>query len=78
MQPIPVFSEQELRRLTMPTLVVVGGRDVVFDTAETLRRVESAVPSARVTMLPHAGHGLVESTKMVSDFLTDRTFHSSV
>ena len=75
MQPIPAFSEAELRGLTMPMLVVIGGRDVVVDSAETLRRVGSAVPSARVMMLPRAGHGLIDTTQMVGDFLTDCASH---
>jgi pimeloyl-ACP methyl ester carboxylesterase len=69
MRPIPVFSDAALRKLTMPVLTVVGGKDVVFDSHETRRRVRATMPNGTVRMLPDAGHGLVDTTEMVCEFL---------
>ncbi|MBB6120277.1 alpha/beta fold hydrolase [Nocardiopsis algeriensis] len=66
---LPVFSDEELGRLDMPVLVVVGGRDVMFDSAETARRMRARVPHARVHVLPEAGHALLHQTETVEEFL---------
>jgi pimeloyl-ACP methyl ester carboxylesterase len=69
MRPIPVFSDAALRTLSVPVLTVVGGRDVVLDSYETQRRVEATMPNGQVLMLPDAGHGLIDTTQMVREFL---------
>jgi len=69
MQPLPVFSGRKLRSLAMPVQAVVGGRDVILDSVHIQRRLEANVRNARVLTLPEAGHGLVDSTGMILDFL---------
>ncbi len=68
-RPIPTFSDPMLRKLTMPVMAIVGGNDAVFDSDETRRRLEACVPQVQVKYLPEAGHGLVDSTSSVLDFL---------
>ncbi len=69
MQPIPIFPDRQLRQLNMPVLTVVGGRDAIFDSHDTQRRVEASVKRAEVILLPSAGHGLVDATTMIRTFL---------
>ncbi|MDE3722095.1 alpha/beta fold hydrolase [Nocardiopsis sp. N85] len=66
---LPVFSDADLRGLEMPVFVVVGGRDRMFDSARTARRVREHVPRATVTVVPDAGHALVDQGPAVLDFL---------
>lgn len=47
-----------LARLTMPTLVVRPGRDVLVDPAHSDRLLER-LPNARRLALPEAGHGVI-------------------
>jgi pimeloyl-ACP methyl ester carboxylesterase len=47
----------EIHRITVPTLIVWGDREVVFDRAEQERLV-AAIPGARLVVYPGAGHGL--------------------
>jgi pimeloyl-ACP methyl ester carboxylesterase len=68
-KPIPTFSDQMLRRLTMPVMALVGGKDAVLDSDETKRRLEACVPRAQVEYLAEAGHGLIDSTSSVLEFL---------
>ncbi|MFD0657353.1 alpha/beta fold hydrolase [Thermocatellispora tengchongensis] len=70
-KPLPVFGDDALRGLTMPTLVIVGGRDVMLDSADTRRRVEATMPHARVVFLPETGHGLRAQTARILSFLLD-------
>ncbi|MEU4540155.1 alpha/beta hydrolase [Streptosporangium sp. NPDC023825] len=69
---IPVFDDDTLRRLSMPVLVTVGGRDALLDSHETRRRLEAAVPHATVRLLPDAGHLLRGQTLPILDFLSSR------
>ncbi len=66
---LPVFSDEALRTLTMPVLVVVGGRDAMFDSAGTAERVTRLVPHADVALLPEVAHSIVGETQRVLDFL---------
>lgn len=68
---LPVFGDEALRRLTMPVLAIVGGRDALLDSYETARRLERCAPRAVVRLLPDAGHGLRGQTGVVGDFLSD-------
>jgi len=68
-EKLPVFSDESLRRLDMPVLAVLGGRDVIFDSADTKRRLEAFVPQAEIRYLPDAGHGLLDQRDAVTDFL---------
>lgn len=70
MQPLPVFSDQQLRTLSMPIFVVVGARDVIFSSANLKQRLESCVPHARVLVLPGVGHGLTNQTANVLEALS--------
>ena len=36
----PILSNDQLRRLTMPVMVILGGKDVIFDSAAIKQRVE--------------------------------------
>lgn len=68
---LPVFSDDTLRRLTMPALVIVGGRDVLFDSEGTADRVHRCLPHATVEVLPEAGHAILGRTESVLEFLRD-------
>ena len=69
MVKLPVFSDESLRRLTMPVLAIVGGRDVLLDSAQTKKRLERYVPKAEVVDLPEAGHWIPGQTGKVMEFL---------
>jgi pimeloyl-ACP methyl ester carboxylesterase len=66
---LPVFSDEALRKLTMPVLVIVGGRDAMFDSAGTARRIEDTVPHATVTLLPEVAHSIIGQTGPILEFL---------
>jgi pimeloyl-ACP methyl ester carboxylesterase len=70
-EPIPSFTAGDLRRLSLPVLVVAGGRDVMLDSYDTARRV-SEIPQATMRLLPEEGHLLSDQTSAVLDFLGRR------
>lgn len=64
-----VLDDAVLRSLSLPLRVVLGGRDVFFDAATATRRLQALLPQAEVHCLPDAGHGLVDPTRTVLEFL---------
>jgi|SRR5262245_24477460 len=66
---LPIFGDEALQRLTMPVIAVLGGRDVLLDSAGTKRRLERTVPQAEIRYLPEAGHFVFGQTAPILEFL---------
>jgi len=59
----PSFTDDDLRSIQAPTLVVIGDRDIV--TPEHAVEMFRAIPDARLCVVPNAGHGVMpEATVM--------------
>jgi len=68
---IPIFTDEALRRLTMPVLAIVGAQDALLDSEGTRRRLEAQVAQANVRMLSDAGHVIRGETEAIAAFLSD-------
>lgn len=66
---LPLFSDDALRHLTMPTLVILGERDAMLDSHETAQRVTRTIPHAIATVLPGVAHSIAGQTQPILDFL---------
>lgn len=67
---IPRLSDAELGALRMPLLAIVGGRDVLFDSDDTRRRLEASAPHAEVVFLPEAPHAILSESERIFQFLS--------
>jgi pimeloyl-ACP methyl ester carboxylesterase len=47
----PLFRDEELARLEMPVLVLVGDRDVIFSAAHLMARMRQLVPHVRMAVV---------------------------
>jgi pimeloyl-ACP methyl ester carboxylesterase len=68
-QPIraTVFNDAELRRLEAPTLLLVGGRSVVYKPERAYRRAIRLVPDLEAEIIPEASHALtIEKSETVN------------
>ena len=54
--PMPLFSKEQLQRLTMPVLYVAGLKDELLDSPAGETTLRAGVPHAEIHMLPDAGH----------------------
>jgi pimeloyl-ACP methyl ester carboxylesterase len=74
-----MIPDSELAQLRCPTLVMLGGRDVFFDSEAGRRRLESLVPQARIAWYADAGHAVIDPTQLVSSELPHliRSAHTS-
>ncbi len=69
---IPVFSDEQLQRLTMPILCLTGEKDVMLSSAQTAERIHTLLPHADMRVLPGAGHALAGFEKEFTSFLCNR------
>src|SRR5262245_21997668 len=67
---LPIFSDDELQRLTMPTLLLIGKDDALRDARKVTERMRTLVPGLTATIIPWAGHALYNTTGDVMPFLT--------
>lgn len=77
----PVFSNEQLDRLTMPTLLVVGEKDALIDSRKTAARLKEIMPKVTINVLPNKGHVLINTAERVTAFLkkdNDKTHYSCV
>jgi pimeloyl-ACP methyl ester carboxylesterase len=66
---LPNFTDVELAKLTMPTLLIVGEQDAIYPSAKTIARLENWVPNLTVQMLPDMGHVLHGLSEYIVPFL---------
>jgi pimeloyl-ACP methyl ester carboxylesterase len=66
---LPIFTDDELRRLTMPVQVLLGQRDRLRNPQKIAARTRRLIPHAAVTIVPEAGHALVNARPYVLSFL---------
>ena len=71
---LPLFTNAELQRLTMPVLLLMGTHDALRDAQKIVSRLQRMAPQLTAIILPGAGHALVNTTVQVLPFLakTDR------
>jgi pimeloyl-ACP methyl ester carboxylesterase len=67
-----IFTDDELRSLSMPVLAVAGGRDAIYDAGRVTGRLRRLVPRANVVLLARAGHALLGLAGPVAGFLDGR------
>lgn len=66
---LPIFSDDELRRLTMPVLLLGGTKDIIRDLNKIEARLRGLIPHLKTVIIPGAGHALVNTSDCVMEFL---------
>lgn len=67
---IPLFSDSELRRLSMPVALYVGGKDVMLHSEKSAKRLGSLLSHAEINVLPESGHAVLNISDKIGKFLT--------
>lgn len=68
-EPVPVFSDEELRGLLMPIQYFGGDKDALLDSEKSGRRLELLCPRAEVHVLPDTGHVILDKFAEVKAFM---------
>jgi pimeloyl-ACP methyl ester carboxylesterase len=61
------FSDEELRSLQTPTLLLIGQQEVLYDPAAALDRARRLIPNFQGELVPHASHDMSYSQHGVVD-----------
>jgi len=68
-ETLPLFSDDDLRRLTMPVLLLGGSKDIAFDMNVIAARLRPLLPCLEVRIIPGAGHALLHTSGPILAFL---------
>lgn len=70
--PPSVFSDEELSRLRIPCLMMLGDAEVIYDIRKAVRRAEKLMPHIKIVTIAGAGHALsVEKSEEVNRHTAD-------
>lgn len=75
---IPIVTDKNIRNLAVPCYVIVGEKDIMLSSQDTIRRMKELLPIAHTNFLEGKGHALVDVTKEVCDFLLQNSISQEV
>lgn len=62
-----VFSDEELQRIKVPCLMLVGDKEVIYKVPKVIKRAKRLIPHMVTRMIPGAGHALsIEKADIVN------------
>jgi len=67
-----IFSDEELKRLDMPVLLLGGTEDAIRPTTAVAARMARLVPQLEATLIPNMGHVLVNMPERILPFLREQ------
>jgi len=53
-----IFSDDKLRSLKIPTLLLLGQQEVIYDPVSSIERARRLVPHIQASLVPHASHDM--------------------
>jgi pimeloyl-ACP methyl ester carboxylesterase len=70
------FSDEALKGLKVPTLLLIGQQEVIYDPVKSIERARKLIPSIQASLIPNASHDLAyfqanSVDKLILDFLKD-------
>ena len=65
-----LFSDDELKRLNMPTLLIGGTEDALIPMESVIPRMQKLVPQLKAVLIPDMGHALINMAERIIPFLT--------
>lgn len=68
----PLFTDEELQRLSIPVLFLAGEQDVLLNTPKTAERLQKLVPDLTVKIFEDDGHATINTASLVVSFLKEK------
>jgi pimeloyl-ACP methyl ester carboxylesterase len=63
-----VFTDDELRQIKAHTLLLIGGKEVIYDPEVAVKRAKQLIPNIEAEVVPNASHGLpMEQAEWVNE-----------
>ncbi len=67
---LPIFTDEELQRLKMPVLLIMGDRDALRDGKKISARLHGLAIPLKTTFVPGGGHALVNTAGLILPFIS--------
>lgn len=65
--PPRVFTDEELQKLDMPTLLLIGEQESLYNSKAAIQRAKRVLPNADIELIPNCNHAIVsDQTERVS------------
>ena len=68
---LPVLTDEQMRALKMPVLLIAGTNDFTMDAAKAAERLSSLVPHAKVKLIQNGSHVIFGVMDSVMAFLSE-------
>ena len=70
----PVFTDEELKRIAVPILLLIGDHEIMYEPQKALERATRLIPKLQTELIPNASHMLNRDqpelvNKKILDFL---------
>jgi pimeloyl-ACP methyl ester carboxylesterase len=66
---LPVITDTDLKKLTMPILYIGGEKDALLHTQDSAERLQQLLPHAITRIIPNTGHVLIHEQEEYLNFL---------
>ena len=65
--PPRVFTDAELQKLNMPTLLLIGEQEFLYNSKSAIERARRVLPNGDVELIPNCSHAIVsDQTEKIS------------
>jgi len=71
-EALALFSDEQLKKLTMPLQYFGGAHDVMLDTAAAVERLHVLLPNAQAHLLQTSGHAIIDKFEAIEEFLSQK------
>jgi pimeloyl-ACP methyl ester carboxylesterase len=69
MEAIPVFSDAELKKITVPIQFFGGDHDALINSVKTAERLKMLLPHSEIHILKDTGHVIIDQFPVIKEFL---------
>lgn len=67
-----IFRDRDLRRITAPTLMMIGENDMIYHPRRALNRARRLMPDLQAEIIPNAGHALnIDQREIINPRILD-------
>jgi pimeloyl-ACP methyl ester carboxylesterase len=70
---LPIFTDSELKHLTMPVLLIMGECDALRDASKISARMQMLMPHLTTIIVPRGSHALMHTATRILPFIATRT-----
>ena len=65
-----VIPDEELKKISTPTLLIIGEQEIIYDAEQAIKRAEELVANIQTAIIPNASHMVnIEQTELVNSHI---------